>query len=337
MSSTDQHPAKDQWRTINQLANWYGKSAAFVRLKINKAFKEKFGKIPETDVSSVYQRREGPFACLYHVDFAKDAIGWSPDQHLTEVQRGIFNRQTKLPTVRIVGSEVDGLLTGLLGSRMKASEAYEALLIEMIGSGRGLRIRCITGTDFFNAHRPTADAFFERVNNGLDAIKIKILLVYPFGHGARVRSAAEGDKRLDMSQFSRDAAGTFGFVSSYARKLKLDARWSEDLPPSLLVWTEDYALVEPYDHGRQDEDRSGCIGRKSPIMIVSGGTPYHTTLKHGFDYVFDSKEKKEKEEDTHIKTFSLEEVAAEYNKRATPVAIPRHPRQAKNRAQSEVE
>lgn len=323
MPLTDGRPASGQWLRINEIARWYGESASSVRLKLKTALKEKVGEVPKNNVDSAYQVGSGRIGHRYHVDFVEKVFGSRPDEDLTEAERSIINNPARVANVRVVGSEADDLLTVLLTSRLGANDAYDRLLIEMITSGRGLRIRCITGTDFFNAHRPTAEAFFQRSKNGLDGTRV--LLVYPFGHGAKVRSAGEGDPELDKSQFARDAASTFGFIRANADRLQLEPKWIEDLPPGLLLWTEKYALVEPYDCGRQYIDRSGCIGRKAPIMVVRGGTAYHTILKNGFDYVFDGKEK-----ETYLKTFSLEDLTAAYDKtKVASIAIPRPSRRAK--------
>jgi len=312
--------SRDVWLTVSEIASWYRKSPSSIRLQLRDALRKKFGDVSTTSVDLVYQKGAGQVGHRYHVDFIKQVFGSKPDQQLSEALTAIFNKRTKLPVVGVVGAEPDEPLIGMLGSRMRANEVYNALVAEMIRSGRGLRIRCITGTDFFNAHRPTGDAFFERKKVGLDVAKV--LLVYPFGHGAEVRSAAEGDRELEKSQLSRDARSTFEFIRSHVEmnKLELKVKWVDDLPLSLLIWTEDYALVEPYDHGRQDKERSGCIGRKAPIMVVKSGTAYHTILKNGFDYIFDGQS-----EETQIQTYFLKQIDEKYSSG--------HPLKAKLRSQ----
>jgi hypothetical protein len=139
---------------------------------------------------------------------------------------------------------------------------------------------------------------------------VQVQLTYPFGRGSEIRAAAEGEPNRDASQFSRDARSTYEFINSAMRRQQkngLVVKWVEDLPPSLLIWTEEYALVELYDYGRDDKALQGCIGRKAPILVINRKAKYHSLLKNSFDYVFNGDPK-----NTRVKTYTVEQLRKEY-------------------------
>jgi hypothetical protein len=112
---------------------------------------------------------------------------------------------------------------------------------------------------------------------------------------------------LKTSQFRRDAERTIKFLEVYRKDLNVTVRWADAMPPSLLIWTDECALVEPYDYGHQESILVGCIGRTAPLMVVAGGTDYHSALKASFDYVFDGKNAE------NLPIFAFDEVWAAVN------------------------
>jgi hypothetical protein len=245
---------------------------------------------------------------MYSPTIVERAIGPVPVSNLTNAQTDVLVRPASIRTIKLNNGDhpTDASnINGILSSRIIAATAYTTLLNEMIAGGKELRIRCIAGTDIFNSQR-TGDQLLSRVTK--ETGHPKVLLLYPFGHAAQIRSAAEGERKLSASQFSRDARSTFEFIT--ARKVPaVHAKWIDIALSSLLIWTAEYALVEPYDLGREDKTRVGCIGRHAPVIVVAGGTAYHTSLKNGFDYVFDGKFAL-----TGIRTFSIQEIAKHYKR-----------------------
>ena len=299
MKRDKQNSASNEWLTMTEIVEGYLMSTSTVR----SVFKKRLAKMPPEDRGLAFQGGRGRRGASYRRDFVETALGPMPTEYLTETLRRIFGKNAKLPTVKVSGNEEDNPLAGVLASRKKANSDYNSLVREMVRNHKGLRISCISGTDFFDSHNLIVDDFEKRVEDGLDAPKV--LLVYPFGSAALRRIAAEEEGSRKASQFARDARRTFDFVRG-ERELKLDVKWADAIPHSFLMWTEKFALVEQYDFGFKD--RAGCIGRKAPLLVVKSGTEYHGTLEAGFDYVFNGNVK-----DTHVKTFLLREVANKYN------------------------
>ncbi len=290
----------NSWQTVDEIAVAYGISISSTRTLL----KAEVNSLPQAEREKFYEKAGGPHPDRYEITFVSKVLKDKTKSNLNIFDRYIFLNHRKSPDIKIIGSESpsQGALFGILESRMKASNAYRELVFEIVKNGASLRIRCVSGTDFFNKHNPIIEAFRERAKHRSEPVKV--LLLHPTGHGAEIRSAAEGELSAEASQLARDAHSTFGFLKVESQDLKIDPKWQEELPTSLLIWSEDIALVEPYDHGRQERDHSGCIGRKAPILIVrGGGTDYHEVLKMGFDYVFLRKEK-----DTHIKTWTVNEM-----------------------------
>jgi hypothetical protein len=284
----------DKTFTITELAERYRKNpstdrAALKELATKRAYKQ-----------HVYEGA-GPKGHRYGRKIVEDALGKPPAELPGGVDDVFTRRNTFRGVIRPRSEDSENTeIVGILSSRMTAQDAYLHLAEHAIAMGRGLRIRCLSGRDFFDKQKPLYEAFEKRAKSeGLDPGKI--LLLFPFGHGALVRSKAEGDSNPHLSQFGLDANNSVGFMRGQAERLKLVPRWVDDLPQSLLVWTEEYALVEIYDYGSVSEQRSGCIGRKAPMLIVRGGS-YHRMLGSGFDYIFDRKD------DTGIETHGLDDV-----------------------------
>jgi hypothetical protein len=292
------------WLTVTQLATFYKQSPSSIRLALAAERK----RLDAAQWQAVCFKRAGPFGDLYEPGFVSGVFGRRAAVE-SDVVSQLRTQHPGVPGMLLFdprGSSGDvGIFMAVLESRKKAGAAYDFLLARAIEHGGDLRIRCLTGTDFFNAHKPTGDAFSKR------NAPTKVLLMYPFGHGAQVRARAERDADdLAFSQFLRDAVSTLTFMQAYGDRWNIDAKWVDDLPMSLLVWTTEYALVEAYDHGRESQDMSGCIGRKAPVLLVRGGAPYHTLLRDGFDYVFGGRMR-----DTLIRTYSLREVASAHRKK----------------------
>jgi len=298
MSLVSEHErnSESEMLTINEIAQMYRRSPSSVRYLLKA----------HPDIVNRYERGAGPRGDRYPVDSIEKVLGPSPDQNLTDTQRRIFSNQIKrFPTTpalpRRNRDEGSDLIVTLKSRRGQFAD-YLDLLKEMIETQPGLRIRAITATDFFSAHHSVDVAFFKRVQNGLG--ETRVLLLHPKERGACIRSAAEGNADLEKSQLYRDATSTVAFIRDNTERLKLNVKWTVDIPYSMLVWTEVSALVETYDYGSFDRQSSRCIGRDAPVLVVRGNTDYHRLLKEGFDYIFDGEERV-----THLKTFPLKEVA----------------------------
>ena len=289
--------------TIREITRAYHKNSSTIRFLLKK---ELARVISHDEKHKLFQKGIGPYGDTYHLDLIERVLGARPDQNFNAAQQYIHNNHEDSPTIPLVLSQPDkgkSSVLAILGSRQKSQLTYDALIQEMVRNGSELRIRCVTGTDFFNSHRPIIEDFYERSQKNSESTKV--LLVHPNERGGRIRSAAEGEMDHKSSQFKRDADSTIGFMTANARKLKLNPKWVEELPNSLLIWTQEFAMLEPYDHGHDGFNFSGCIGRKAPMLVVNGDSAYHDLLKNGFDYVFDKSEK-----ETFIRTWSLQEMRA---------------------------
>jgi hypothetical protein len=321
---SENNPAR--YLSIREIADQYDKSVAAVRLSLNKRLQELADKAPEAERKEVRERARvhvgGRTADKYEEEFVLEAMGGKPPagRHFGETEKHIFGRNAKGALIKVIGGKAgDPLpLTGVLASRRRADSEYHELVNEMTRQGHGLRIRCITGTDFFNSQLVWYGQLASRIEAKLGPPKV--LLVYPFERAANLRSSAEGED-LARSQFRRDAIGTYEFLKAYSfgnddKDLWVSAKWVDEIPPSLLIWCEECALVEPYDYGGRGNDRAGCIGRKAPILVVPGGHDFHKALKDSFDYLYDEKGRDENGQ-PYIKTYTLKQVAEVYEEKQT--------------------
>jgi hypothetical protein len=293
-----------EWIGLREIVNLYAGSTNSCRNRLKKALDQ----MSATEKGEMHRPGKGRQGDVYSQALVVEVFGEAPAGRLTPAQMEVF-RGKRLAHIKAIGERPEDLPTGVLASRKVGYTEYITLANEMMGTGKGLRIRCITGTDYFNSHLPPGG--FLRARSKKHHGDIRVQLTYPFGHGARIRSAAEGDRDLDASQFSRDARSTFKFITDYYKRVGLQVRWIEDLPPSLLIWTQEYALIELYDYGPEDKDQTGCIGRKAPIMVIDSSAPYHTILKNSFDYIFEGDPS-----ETHVKVYKKAQVAEEYRKRS---------------------
>ena len=283
--------------SISEISDRYQKSAAFVRLKLKKGLQG----LDEQRQKGVWEEGHGRLGHRYDEEFVSQAMGALPARHLSDTQRRIFGRKAKGPSITVISGKVGDPLAGILASRQEARNEYTQLIEEMAEGEHHLRIRCITGTDFFDSQSRFYGSLTKRKEQKLE--KPLVLLVYPFERAAKIRSSAEGEK-LAESQFRRDARGTYEFMNSYSPLV--EAMWVDEVPPSLLIWTDKMALVEPYDYGGRVQ-RVGCLGRKAPVLVIPCNTSYHSALKDSFDYLYEGK-------CPHIKSYDAKQVAARYAK-----------------------
>jgi hypothetical protein len=297
----DRAASNDNWLTINQIADLYGKPLSTVRSVLKRDLPSGL------DKEKVFKEGSGRRPDGYHPDFVQKAFGVAPPRPRTHGLTDVL-KDSKPQGIKEIGRDSPGCLATILQSRLAAETQFNTLVQEMARTGKGLRIRCLTGTDFFNSQKAIYRDFQARKENpDLRKDKIKVLLLYPFGEGAHLRSLSEGDKTLKESQFYRDARATFEFLSAKDNQPRFEVKWVEPVAPGLLIWTEDYALLEPYDYGRDDDAISGCIGRRAPVLIVNGGTPYHSRLRNGFDFVFDGTHQRK-----YLKTYNINAIRSKF-------------------------
>jgi hypothetical protein len=287
--------------SVREISERYEKPLATVRLLLKKKLAERSANAPDLPASFLRKGEGGRRGDGFRGDFVREAMGEEASAgRFSETEKRIFGKGAKGVAIKISGDKItDVPLTGILASRRSAYLEYNQLIAEMTKEGENLRIRCITGTDFFNSQFVWYGSLTSRIAAHLGPPKV--LLVYPFERAAKLRSSAEGEN-LSVSQFRRDAFATYSFVKD-DKELRSSVKWADDIPPSMLIWTERSALVEPYDYGGRGNDRPGCIGRKAPILVVPGGTDYHVALRDSFDYVYEDKC------GPHIKTYTLQQVA----------------------------
>jgi hypothetical protein len=281
--------------TVVQIAEMYGQTVPVTRRLLTKELKKSAAS------KNAVVKGTGRKASVYPWEVVVKALGKEPvtSSGSLVLPRNLFGSESKAPIVRIIiEPEGKNPLFGLLTSRRKCRAEYDELVGNMARNGEDLRIWAVTGTDFFDAHSKFFQALTPRIPNRSP----KVLLLYPDCAAAHLRSAAEGEDTLETSQFRRDAERTIKFLQVYKDKLGASVVWADVMPPSLLVWTRECALVEPYDYGREDDILVGCTGRTAPIMVVAGGTDYHKALKNSFDYVFNHTENKD------LQTYDLDTV-----------------------------
>jgi hypothetical protein len=139
-----QQGATTQWLTVLDIAAAYGKGVSATRAFLNRKLKAPEWK---EHLKTSYRAGKGRHAAFYSRDFVIAVMGEIPNATLSNTEREIFSRDG--PSIKMIGGENGDPITGILASRRRAMNAYNELVDEMTRAQRGLRIRCITGTDFF--------------------------------------------------------------------------------------------------------------------------------------------------------------------------------------------
>ncbi len=287
MANATDMPAR--WMSVDDIATTYGVSPSLVRTRLRE-FLEK------NPSNGRFVKGEGSRGGAYRVDLVAEIFQSDPPS-LDGASR-VFTR----------GKDAGrAILRGVLPSRREAPGEYAALVAHLIESGESVRIRAIAGTDFCTAQGTIGSALTRRPKRQ----SIRLLLLNPFCDAAGIRAEAEGDLGNMSSQLFRDALGSFWFLYQRARELNLDPRWVDAAFYNLLVWGEEYALIENYDLSKPEEIQSPatvCIGRHAPVFVIRGGIPYHRSLKEGFDYLFEKQSK-------NISRLTIKQLEKRYSER----------------------
>lgn len=279
---------------------------------LRSILKREENKLSEIEREKLVQNIGGSKGKLYNLNWAENVFHQEDIDSSSTLAR-IF-RSSDFEGVLHVNSKgkSETSVAGLLESRKEANSAYEKLLSALINESDELLIRVISGQDLFNDYRPTANMLRERgcVNNKTT----KVLFLYPFGDPADIRIKAEEEKSVNHPTFILDAFRTLSFIAG-RRSWHIEPKWVNILHHTFMVWGNQYAIVEPYDFGKPGTNLSGCIGRKAPLLVVKGGSPYHQTLKHGFEYIYGENLNEKTYSKTGIKTYTLEEVSKTFKEK----------------------
>jgi hypothetical protein len=144
-----------EWLTLAEIGEIYGASRNGNRARLDRMHKQMRAGSTKEDIETLCKEGTGPHPTQYHRSLVESAFGIPNETDITDAQRRVFQGKG-IHTVRASGGTLDDLPRGILASRKLSNSEYWALASEMIACGSGLRIRCITGTDFFRAYRVNA-------------------------------------------------------------------------------------------------------------------------------------------------------------------------------------
>ncbi len=272
--------------SVSQIAKVLGYSRTYARKKLAERLKEQ----KEFEKVCPHGKGKGPNGTLYTVAFVREVFPGRDFDERQATAGSTLPAEVKSTLAR--HRNLPPSILGVLESRELHPIDFTDLASFLIGAPGELRIRAIAATSIAWAapFTPIYQAFQRRAKDRLGGPKI--LLLHPDAKAAKLRSLAEeGTRRFTETSFWENALRAFQFLHEKEKAWNVTVKWVHVAPSSFLIHnSEAGALLEMYDLGRPPSapgPTTVCIGGRSPVLFIAPGTPYHKTLKDGFDWVFE--------------------------------------------------
>jgi hypothetical protein len=236
---------------------------------------------------------------------------------LIELARQSFAQEARRDMKIISHCLEHHLIDVLPSSKTEKNLAVQAISSTLKQSRKEIRMM------LFNLQDILSDTFLRGTLNRLlendDKVEVKLLLVDPQGHAARVRATAEGATGLHSSELYDDLGANVrriaGMVEEAKTKhsFKIEARFCDVLPPFYMVSTENDLFLEPCHLAYRKRPRKGDV----PILRFTNQSAMWDIAKSHFDYIWDSPKTNASSKNGHIPVRTLEDVlpAFEHRKR----------------------